>query len=87
MALAKHAEEEFRKSFKLVRPSVNPERYLAALTPRQREIALLVGSGYRNKEIANRLNITERTVKAHLSMVYLKLKLSRRVRLVHLIAQ
>ena len=43
------------------------------LAPREREIALLVGSGANNREIAERLNITESTVKAHLTNVFAQL--------------
>ena len=37
------------------------------LTPREREVLGLVGQGMANKQIARRLEITERTVKAHLT--------------------
>ncbi|WP_287497901.1 response regulator transcription factor [Pandoraea sp. CB10b_02] len=42
---------------------------LAALTPRQREVLMLVCEGLRNSEIAARLGMTEKTVKAHVSAV------------------
>ena len=44
--------------------------------PREREIALLVGAGANNREIATRLSITESTVKAHLTSVFRKLDVS-----------
>lgn len=40
---------------------------LALLTPREKEVALQAATGLSNKEIARTLNITERTVKAHIS--------------------
>jgi len=43
---------------------------LDKLTDRQRQTALLVKEGKTNKEIAQMLNITERTVKAHLSDIF-----------------
>ena len=43
-----------------------------ALTPRQREIAMLVAEGLTNKQIARRLNLTEGTVKLHLHSIYSK---------------
>lgn len=46
---------------------------LANLTRRECEIARLVGDGASNKQIARRLDITEGTVKAHLSEVFRKL--------------
>ncbi len=55
--------------------------YLQYLTPRERQIALLVGEGACNKEIASQLNISERTVKAHLTAIFQKLRISDRLRL------
>jgi DNA-binding NarL/FixJ family response regulator len=40
------------------------------LTPREREVLALVGSGLSNKVIAIRLGISEATVKAHLTRIY-----------------
>jgi two-component system nitrate/nitrite response regulator NarL len=45
---------------------------LEGLTAREREIALLVASGASNKRIAGQLDITERTVKAHMSSLFRK---------------
>jgi DNA-binding NarL/FixJ family response regulator len=61
------------------------EKLLAGLTKREREIAKLVGQGQSNLEIAANLNITERTVKAHLSSVYEKTKTGSRLNLALLI--
>jgi two-component system nitrate/nitrite response regulator NarL len=57
------------------------EVYLQYLTARERQIALSVGEGAANKEIARRLNISERTVKAHLTSIFQKLQISDRLRL------
>ncbi|PKH42866.1 DNA-binding response regulator, NarL/FixJ family, contains REC and HTH domains [Nocardioides alpinus] len=43
---------------------------LHELSPRETEVLRLVVSGLLNKQIASRLGITERTVKAHLTSVY-----------------
>ena len=40
------------------------------LTPRENEVLVLVRQGLANKQIARRLGITERTVKAHLTSVF-----------------
>jgi two-component system nitrate/nitrite response regulator NarL len=56
-----------------------------SLTPREREIAVLVGEGVSNKVIARRLDITERTVKAHLGAVFAKLGLPGRLQLALLV--
>jgi DNA-binding NarL/FixJ family response regulator len=40
------------------------------LTPRERTVLALLGKGCSNKEIARRLEISEKTVKAHLTRVF-----------------
>ncbi|MEO8431540.1 MAG: response regulator transcription factor [Acidobacteriota bacterium] len=49
------------------------------LTPRERQILTLLGDGYRNKEIAARLDIKEQTVKVHLYSLFKKLNVRTRV--------
>jgi DNA-binding CsgD family transcriptional regulator len=49
------------------------------LTPREHEVLLLVADGLRNREVAERLGITEHTVKFHLAAVFGKLGASSRV--------
>lgn len=45
---------------------------LAELSKREYQVAALVADGLNNREVADRLDITERTVKAHLSSAYAK---------------
>jgi two-component system NarL family response regulator len=54
---------------------------LAELTQREREIALLIGDGGSNKQIARQLAIAERTVKAHLTEIFRKIGVSDRLSL------
>jgi DNA-binding NarL/FixJ family response regulator len=54
---------------------------LDGLTAREGQIVALIAVGASNKEIAHRLAITERTVKAHLTNVFQKLGLSSRLHL------
>ena len=61
------------------------EQKLAGLTNREREIAQLIAQGQSNLEIAANLDITERTVKAHLSSIYEKTKTGSRLNLALLI--
>lgn len=60
---------------------------LPYLAPREREIALLVGKGANNKEIASELAISEATVKAHLTSVFRKLKVANRLHLALVVTQ
>lgn len=57
------------------------ERLLAQLTHREREVAVEVAKGLSNKEVARLLNITERTVKAHLAAVFERLGAKDRLQL------
>jgi len=53
------------------------------LTPRESEIVRYVASGLRNAEVAERLSITESTVKTHLNNIFQKLGLRDRLELAH----
>jgi DNA-binding CsgD family transcriptional regulator len=46
---------------------------IESLTAREHEVLALVADGLRNREIAERLGITEHTVKFHLAAVFGKL--------------
>jgi len=58
---------------------------LEALTPREREVALAVGRAVSNREVAGLLDISERTVKAHLGAIFEKLGVRDRLQLVLLL--
>ena len=59
----------------------------AILTPREIEIARLIGQGASNKRIARHLAITERTVKGHLTAIFRKTGAVDRLTLALLIAR
>jgi DNA-binding NarL/FixJ family response regulator len=51
------------------------------LAKREREIVFHICQGYRNKEIARKLHISEQTVKSHCHRIYKKLGVSDRLQL------
>ncbi|AGA31825.1 putative LuxR-family transcriptional regulator [Thioalkalivibrio nitratireducens DSM 14787] len=57
------------------------------LTAREREVALAVTTGASNKDIADQLSLTERTVKMHLGAIFKKLGVRDRVHLVLYLAR
>ena len=58
---------------------VRNEKYkINSLTKRELEILVHVANGMFNKEIATSLNISERTVKNHLSNIFKKIEVSDR---------
>lgn len=56
-------------------PEVKSSPELATLTPREKEVLQLIASGYNNREIAQQLYITERTVKNHVNSILRRLNL------------
>jgi DNA-binding NarL/FixJ family response regulator len=61
--------------------------YLEMLSRREHQVASLVLEGLQNREIAERLDIAERTVKAHLSSIYNKTETSGRIGLIKKISR
>jgi DNA-binding NarL/FixJ family response regulator len=58
----------------------NPHgRTKEGLTPREQEVLHVLATGCTNKEIAQDLFISEKTVKTHLSSIFRKLKVTRRL--------
>jgi DNA-binding NarL/FixJ family response regulator len=62
--------------------SASPGRQDYGLTPRERQVIALVGAGYTNKDLAQKLGISENTAKHHLTNVFDKLGVSNRLELV-----
>lgn len=55
---------------------------IASLTDRERQIITLLGEGLRNREISERLQISEATVRHHLTSIFAKLSVRDRFELV-----
>ena len=58
--------------------SARPARQLPELSAREREVVELVVEGLKNKDVADRLGISEKTVKTHLTHVYQRLGVTTR---------
>jgi two-component system, NarL family, nitrate/nitrite response regulator NarL len=64
-------------------PLVDPEvTKIESLTDREREVIALIGEGLKNKQVGERLFISETTVTHHLSSVFSKLEVSDRLELI-----
>lgn len=62
---------------------VDPEvMKIESLTDREREVIALIGEGLKNKQVGERLFISETTVTHHLSSVFSKLEVSDRLELI-----
>jgi DNA-binding CsgD family transcriptional regulator len=70
----------------LLTPAVRSARPLP-FSGREREIALLVRAGLSNRQIANRLVVSVRTVEGHLYRLFTKLGINNRDQLIHLVGQ
>ncbi|SOD87000.1 helix-turn-helix transcriptional regulator [Streptomyces sp. Ag109_G2-15] len=73
------------------RPSAAPSPVplapdLAPLTRRELEVARLVGTGRRTREVAETLRVSPRTIEVHLSRIYRKLEIGSRAELARLMA-
>jgi DNA-binding CsgD family transcriptional regulator len=79
LALAERANEEIAATG--ARPRTVPRTGLDALTASERRVAQLAADGISNKEIAQTLFVTIKTVELHLSSAYRKLEISSRAQL------
>ena len=63
--------------------SMKPEaRKIATLSPREKEIISLIGQGLKTQTIADRLSLSEITIRHHLTSIYAKLGLTDRSELI-----
>ncbi|QUQ65421.1 helix-turn-helix transcriptional regulator [Kutzneria sp. CA-103260] len=62
----------------LASPNTEPARLMNLLTPRERVVANLIAHGFANKQVAERLHISELTAKTHTSRILKKFKAKQR---------
>jgi len=67
-------------------PAVGAAARPLPISGRQHEIAMLVGAGLSNRQIAARLTVSVRTVDGHLYRIFGKLCISSRDQLIHLLS-
>lgn len=60
-------------------PEKSIQELTSALTPREVEVLTLIGHGYSNPEIGEKLFISEKTVKTHVSNLLRRLKIKSRI--------
>ena len=82
-ALSERANEEIEATG--ARPRRLVRSGIEALTPSERRIAQLAAEGLSNREIAQALFVTQKTVKMHLSNAYRKLDIQSRGELAELL--
>jgi NarL family two-component system response regulator LiaR len=68
------------REFEREREEEHYREQLAALTPREEEILKLLATGESNREIGNRLFISEQTVKNHVASIFRKLHVNDRTK-------
>lgn len=74
-------KERFLKGSERLHAALLPDSLPGSLTAREHEIALLAAKGLKNSEIAEKLIVTENTVRTHLHAVFQKLEIDRRAKL------
>jgi DNA-binding CsgD family transcriptional regulator len=67
-------------------PTVHSVAQPLPITDREREIANLVAAGLSNRQIAERLSVSVRTVEGHVYRIFAKLGVERREQLIHLVS-
>ena len=70
-----------------LKPEDAQARKKDGLTERERQILRLLASGGTNKEIAQALSISEKTVKSHLNSIFKKLQVTRRLKAILYVIQ
>ena len=80
-ALPDLCADQDKNRFRLIQGSSKfelPPSLIEPLTPREQDVLQLIAAGYTNREVADRLVMTENTVKKHTSHIFGKLSVSNR---------
>jgi DNA-binding CsgD family transcriptional regulator len=67
-------------------PAVHSVAQPLPITDREREIVMLAAAGLSNRQIADRLSVSVRTVEGHVYRIFAKLGIERREQLIHLVS-
>lgn len=62
--------------------SIKIAKIIGELTPKQFQVLRLLKQGMANKDIANQLNVTEATIKAHISVLFKRLNVKSRTQII-----
>ena len=81
LARFKDYKEQYITGWYTLHNAIVANELPSGLTGREHEIAMLAADGLRNSEIAEKLYVSENTVRAHLRAVYQKLDIDRRAKL------
>lgn len=73
--------ERFLSGFSKLHQDIIAEELPESLTSREREVALFAASGLHNNEIAEKIFVSENTVRAHMRTIFKKLDIDRRAKL------
>src|SRR5215211_2730748 len=80
-ALSEEEEQNARTLDAVPEEQPRPDEPTERLTPREQELALLVGRGLTNRQIAQELSISEHTVASHVRKILKKLELRSRAQI------
>ena len=61
-------------------PAPRADQAFSSLTPRERELLELIAQGRDNAQIAAKLNLSEKTVRNHITSIFAKLEVDNRAR-------
>ena len=74
-------KERFATGWAALHDVMSLEEIPSDLTQREYEVAKLAAAGLRNSEIAEKLTVTESTVRTHMRTIFQKLQIDRRAKL------